>query len=1080
MKNAIAWMTRNSVAANLLMLFIVVLGIVGLTAVVQEVFPEFSLDAIQVRVTYPGASPEEVEEGIVRRVEEQIESVDGIRRISSVSAENVGVVTAELELGTDAKRALDDIKAEVDRITTFPVEAEEPIVQELTNRQQALQLALHGNVSERSLKELANHVKDDLTAMSDISYVRVNGVRNYEISIEIPEQTLRAYDLTLGEVGTIIRRNSLDLPGGTLQTRGEDILVRTKGQHYTAQDFRQLIIRARPDGTAIRLGDIATIHDDFEDNDLITRFDGEPAALVGIFRTSDERVLDIVDAVQQYVDEQLRPSLPEGIQVDIWQNDGRLLKSRFDLLIRNGRMGLILVLLALALFLDLRLAFWVASGIFISFMGAFGVMIYLGVSINMISLFAFILALGLVVDDAIVIGENIFTEQSRGVPPLEAAVRGATRLAGPVVFAVLTTVAAFSPLMYAPGTIGKIMKTMPIIVIAVLTFSLVESLFILPAHLNHRRAKKAGEPNVVMRYILRIQAAVARAMDWNINGPLERTLRFSTRHYGIVLASAVAVLIFFFGIVAGGYVKFSFFPDVEGDNVFARLELPEGTSAEQTERVTAYLEAKGREAADALEATLPDGHPALVEHVFTSVGNRPSADRGPSAGTSLGLITSNVAEVNFQLVSAEEREITSAAFEAEWRKRVGEVPNVKSLQFTAAAITLGKAIQAELSAPDAAVLDRAVKRLEGSLREFAGVYEVEDDRNVGKREVKLNLLPRARTLGVTVDDLARQVRAGFYGAEALRIQRGRDEVKVMVRLPKDERNTLTDLGDLRIMTPAGAEIPLSEVAEARFGFGPSTINRRDRRRVVTVTADVDNDVVSTPDVVGALETGVLAEMTRDYPGFRYTFEGQEREQKDTVNALLRGFIIALFAIYALLAIPFGSYAQPFIVMSAIPFGFVGAIFGHVVMGLKVGVLSMFGIVGLSGVVVNDSLVMIDMINEFRRQGMPMAQAIIEGGKRRFRPILLTSLTTFLGVLPLILERSVQAQFLIPMAVSLGFGILFATFITLVVVPALAMLQHDAARFARRLFGHETAELPGDGVASEEGTLVAEAATRSAL
>lgn len=1064
-------MARNGVAANLLMLLILVAGLVSLTTIPQEVFPEFSLDAIQVSVQYPGATPEEVEEAVVRRVEEQIESIEGIRRLTSVAGENIGSVTAELQLGVDVSETLDKVKAEVDRIITFPEEAEKPEVQELTNRQQVIQLALHGdNVDERVLKELANRIKDDLTSFPDISFVRVAGVRNYEISIEVSEDALRAYGLSLIDVASAVRLGSLDLPGGSVETQTEQVLIRTKGQNYQAEDFESIIVLGRPDGTAVRVGDLATVRDAFEDTDLLTEFDGTRSAFVEVFRTSDERVLEIVEVIKNYV-EDIEPSLPEGIELSIWQDQSKILQSRLSLLVKNGIFGILLVVLALTLFLDLRLAFWVSVGIAISFMGAFAVMVYLDVSINLLSLFAFILAIGIVVDDAIVIGENIFFEQAKGGEPLEGAIQGASRLARPVIFAVFTTIAAFSPLLFAPGLIGKITQEIPKIVITVLVLSLIESLFILPMHLSHKRkhGKRESILTPVVRSIERVQEWVTRQLTRFTNGPLHRALQFSIRNYGIVIAIAIATIIVSVGMVAGGYIRFSFLPDIEGENVIARLEMPQGTPVEETQRMMRYIQQKGAEAVAEIQAGLPDDHPSVIQHVYASVGQQPSLNQGPNAQSGANLIQSHIAEINFELLDAEIRIPSAEAIESSWREKVGAIPNAKTLSFSSAIITLGKPIQMELSAPDPAVLDLAVERVKDELAQFDGVFEILDDQEQGKREVQLSLKPLAATLGVTVDGLARQVRAAFYGAEALRIQRGRDEVKVMVRLPESERNALADVRDLRIRTLSGAQIPLSEVAEASLGFSSSNIQRRDRRRVVTVTADVDPEVISGQEVVSALNAGIVPQMQSDYPGLRVSFEGEQREQADALSALMRGFLLAMFVVYALLAIPFKSYGQPLVIMAAIPFGIIGAILGHLMLGLQLGILSLFGIVGLSGVVVNDSLVLIDFVNQKRDEGLSMPDAILVAGKQRFRPILLTSVTTFLGLFPLILEKSVQAQFLIPMAVSLGFGIIFATFIIMLVVPALAMLEHNISTAIKRFFSSEPPPAhEGNGSASQAG------------
>jgi multidrug efflux pump subunit AcrB len=838
----------------------------------------------------------------------------------------------------------------------------------------------------------------------------------------------------------------MDLPGGLLRTEGEEILVRTSGQNYTGRDFREIVLLARPDGASVRLGDVARVTDGFEDADLVTRFDGNPAVLVEVYRSGDERVLDIVEQVRGYAESL---ALPAGVSVDIWNDESKLLKSRFELLVKNGLIGLLLVILALGLFLNTRLAFWVSVGILVSFLGTFIVMSLAGVTVNLISLVAFILALGIVVDDAIVIGENIFAEQERGLPPLDAAIKGVRRLARPVIFAVLTTIAAFAPLLFVPGMIGKFMRNVPAVMITVLAFSLVESLFILPAHLARIHAVRGQHrKNAVARAIESVQARVARALDWQISVPLDWAVRFATRHYGLVIVSAVSVALLSVGLVGAGLVHFNFFHDIEGENVVVRLEMPEGTTAARTSEIADRIDAIGQQAIRDLEADLPADHPPLLRHRFTTVGITPSDANSPMAGMLAGLIQPTKAEINFEVLEAERREIGSAAIETAWRDAVGTIPGVKSLQFKSSIMTLGKPIQVELSAPSPEVLDAAVDAMKDELARFAGVAEVEDDRRLGKREIELDLKPGARPLGLALDDLARQVRAAYYGDEALRVQRGTDEVRVMVRLPREERDALADLDALRIRTAAGAEVPLAEVATVSTGYGPSSINRRDRRRVTTVTADVDEEVTSASQVIEAMKAEVVPRFEGTYPGLRATFEGEQREQSEAFGAIARGFLIALFLIYALLAIPFRSYTQPFIIMSAIPFGIIGAIFGHLVMGISVGVLSMFGIVGLSGVVVNDSLVLIDYINQLRAEGRPVREAVVEATKVRFRPIFLTSLTTFLGVLPLILERSLQAQFLIPIAASLGFGILFSTFIVLVLVPALVMLDHRV----RSLFG----------------------------
>lgn len=1063
MNRAIAWMAGHPVASNLLMVFMLAAGVFSMSAVVVEVFPDFDLGAVQVRVEYPGASPEEVEEGIIQKVEERVEAIEGVSQINSTASEGVGVVFIELNLGEDVSSRMDEIKAEVDRITSFPADAEKPEVTEVTSRSRVMEIAVHGAAPERTLKELANRIKDDLSTMPEISYVQTSGVRDYEISIEVSNDALRSHGISLDEIALAVRRASLDLPGGRVDTEDEEILVRVKGRNYDRDDFAKIIVRGSRDGATLRLDQIATIRDGFQDADLITLYDDEPAALVQVFRTSDEQVLEIVEVVQEYLAEVAVPSMPKGVEVSIWQNDAELLESRINLLRKNGIIGLILVLIALTLFLDLRLSWWVAVGLSLSFIGTFAVMPWLDVSINMMSLFAFILAIGIVVDDAIVVGENIFSERERGSGPLEAAVKGTQRVAVPVVFAVLTTVTAFTPLLFIPGSIGKFLKFIPLIVITVLVASLVESLFILPHHLSHLPEDGHMKLPPWLHWLDRLQRAVQAALQRFIEGPLDRTVRFATARYGVVIASGVALILISFGLVAGRYISFSFLPRIEGDNVIAQVEMPQGTPTSRTQEVAAHLEAIGRWVADSLAGSAGEHHPDLVEAVYVSVGRYPSADGGPGAGALPTFVESNKAEVNFRLADAELRDVKSSEFEQAWREAVGDLAGPRSLTFSSQVINLGAPVQLEVSHPDTAVLFRAATEIQEELSRYTGVFDVRNDQDVGKREVELKLKTRARTLGVTVDDMARQVRAAFFGSEAVRVQRGREEVRVYVRLPKHERSNLADIRQYRVMTPAGEAIPLDELAEVSFGTAPSTIRRVDGRRIVTVTAEVDRTQITGSEVNAQLTNTILPAAQGRYPALRYGFGGEQREQSRALGGMIRGFILALFVMYTLLAIPFGSYVEPLIIMAAVPFGFIGAIFSHLFMGIDLGMLSMFGLIGLSGVVVNDSLVLLDFVNSEHREGKPIDLAILSAAKIRFRPILLTTLTTFLGVFPMIIERSVQAQFLVPMAVSLGLGVLFATFVIIVLVPALTMLQHDIlgwrnARRARRSAGRAQPEV----------------------
>ncbi len=1047
-RGPIAYMARNGVAANLLMLFILIGGLFALRSLVQEVFPEISMDRVLVSVAYPGATPDEIEESIILKIEEQIEGVEGLKHVRSTVSEGRGSVVAELNMGEDLNRALDDIKAQVDRIQTFPGGAERPEVSEVTNQQSVIRIVLYGDVSERALKELAYRTEDALAALPVVSYVETTGIREYEISIEVPLRRLRALGLTLGDIANAVRGGSMDLSAGSIATRDEEVRIRTTGQNYTQQDFEEIIVLSRSDGTVVRLGDIAEVRDGFRDVDLVGSYLGQPAAYVEVFRTADEKVLEIVDAVKQHLENEVVPSLPAGVGLEIWNNDADILQSRLGLLVKNGFLGLALVLLALALFLEIRLAFWVAVGIAVSFVGTFAVMAVLGVSINLMSLFAFILAIGIVVDDAIVVGENIYAERERGARGVSASIRGARRITRPVIFAVLTTVVAFCPLFFIPSSIGRIIGEIPIIVMSVLIFSLIESLLILPNHLSHLPDRSGSPTRHKPHLIGRIQSGVESGLQRFIAGPLDRSLRFATGRPGVVISSGVAMIIICVAMIPAGIIKVDFMPSVEGDLVIASLEMPEGTPVQRTASVAQTLETTGYRALERLAAGTNEEVDALLTGVNVTIG-LPARQSGPG-GAAAGAASpqANIAAVEFKLVRPENRSVSAIEFQQQWREEVGTLPEAKSLGITAELISFGAPVHVELSHPDPARLALIGDTLMARLQEYAGVFDIQADQDQGLREIQLDLLPEARTLGLTLDNLARQVRSAFFGNEALRVQRGREELRVYVRLPEEERNAIADVENYQVRTPTGGEVPLGRVASVRFGNSPTTIRRKDGQRVLTVTADVNTAIVTGDEVTDQLENSVLPALAAASPGLGHTFGGEQQEQVESFGALGGGFALALLAIYALLAIPFGSYTKPLIIMAAIPFGIIGAVLGHVVLGLQMAIMSLFGVIGLSGVVVNDSLVMIDFIDERLRGGMSGREAIIEGAKARFRPIFLTSVTTFLGVAPLVFETSIQAQFLIPMAASLGFGILFATGVLMMIVPALTVVHHRVVGWAR--------------------------------
>ncbi len=1039
MRGLIAWMARHPVAANLLMLLIVFAGLVNMLTTKQEVFPEINFDVIEVRVVYQGATPDEIEESIVQRIEEQIQGIDGIDRLTGVAAEGVGVVRAELARGTQTARKLDEIRSAVDRITTFPEQAERPEVREIVNRQRVMELAVYGDAGEATLRELAFRIKDELSATPGISLAEVARVRSYEVSIEVGNDILRAYGVTLQDLATTVRRSSLDLPGGEIKAGAESILLRTKGRNYNRRDFENIVVAASPSGAGVRLGDIARIDDGFRDEDLVMRYNGLPAAFVQVFRVGDEKVLDVVGRVQDYLDGSLRPNLPPGLSVAVWRNDATEFNNRRDLLVKNGLIGLTLVMAALALFLDLRLAFWVSVGIFVSFVGAFAVMPLVGLSINMMSLFGFILAIGIVVDDAIVTGENIYSENERGRDQMDAAVAGAQRVALPVALAVSTTIAAFVPLLFVPGNIGKFLFQIPAVVILVLVISVLEAMLILPHHLARLRVVGHTPRTRIGARVADLRHAMDRQLKRFVEGPLDRALRFATLHYGVVIAAAISILLLTLGVISGGYVKFSFFPIVEGRFVTASLELPQGATVEATLRAAQEVERAGRAAA---RATPDPSGEDLINAVFLTVGRQEAT--GPGAAGALGILEGHKASVVIELLDPEIRTVTSHEFERRWREATGPLPGVQKLSFASNVINLGSAVQVQLTARTPEGLAQAAAEVQDELRRIDGVTDVRDDREPGKREVQFRLKPYARTLGVTLENLAQQVRAAYFGAEALRVQRGRDEVRVYVRLPESERSSLTDLNRYRIRTPAGGFVPLHELAEISLAYGTSTLIRIDGRRVTTVLAEVDSAVVTGAQVNARIVSEVLPRLQNEIPGLSYTMGGEQREQQQALPAMARNFGLAVFCMYALLALAFHSYVQPAIVIASIPFGLVGATIGHLLLGLSFGLTSLFGVVGLAGIIVNGSLVLIDFANEERSRGKSARDAMIDAAKSRFRPILLTATTTFLGIFPLIIERSIQAQFLIPLAVSIGVGVLLGTALLMLLTPALAMWVEDVS------------------------------------
>ncbi|MFT5720275.1 MAG: multidrug efflux pump subunit AcrB [Motiliproteus sp.] len=920
---------------------------------------------------------------------------------------------------------MEDINSRIDAINTLPAGAERPVVAISQRKREVISVVLYGERQALELRRWAEQLRDDISALPDVTQVVIDSPRDYEIAIEIPQAVLREYDLTLAQVADAVGRGSLDLSAGNIRTQGADILVRTRGQAYNAEQFRRIVVVADSAGSRIELGDIARIHDGFEEDEVRTRFDGQPAMAVDVYRVGQQSAIVIADQVKDYIQGQ-QAALPEGLKLSYWRDRSKIVKARLNTLNKSALQGGFLVILLLALFLRPQVAFWVCVGIPISFMGGFMLMPEIGVTLNLISLFAFILVLGIVVDDAIVTGENIYTHFTRTGDALRSAVEGTQEVSVPVTFGVLTTVAAFTPLMMIGGPRGAIFEQIPFVVIPVLLFSLVESKLILPAHLRHMKpANKAHR-------LTRAQQAIAQGLERFVKRFYSPTLAWVLRQRYLVLALMLGLTIVVISSVAGGWTRFVFFPKVQSEIATATLTMPTGTPFAVTdghvERIT--------EAAQWLEDQYrdPETGVSVITHILSSSGG---------GGGHNG-------RVRFEIVAPEQRtlNITSSELVREWRKKIGAISGAETLTFRAEIGRSGDPLDVRLNGQNLEQLGAMAAELRQYMTRYPNLFDIADSLSDGKQELQLELKPAAQMLGLDLTDLARQVRQAFFGVEVQRLLRGRDEVKVLVRYPALERQSLDTLERMMIRTSEGVEVPLAEVAVLKPGRSPAAINRVDRVRTVSITADANKEVADLGAIKRDLET-YLAELVIDYPGVIYSFEGEAKEQRDSFQGLVWGGVFVLFVIFALLAIPFGSYAQPLIVMSVIPYGVVGAIMGHWVMGMSLTIMSAMGMLALSGVVVNDSLVLVDFVNRMRASGMPLHEAVRLAGSARFRAVLLTSLTTFCGLMPLIFEKSTQAQFLIPMAVSLGFGILFATLITLFIVPVNYLVLEDVQRLLGR-------------------------------
>ena len=1020
-KGLIAWFARNHVAANLLMIVIVMTGLFSATTIRTQMFPDLEIDRVTIDVPFPGAAPGEVETGVVSRLEEAVRDIEGISEMRSFSSEGFGRVLLDLEASYDVQAILDEVKLSVDRISSFPESIEKPVIYKSQRQISAIQVQIYGDLDEVSLKNYAEQVRDEILSLPSVTKAEVRGARPFEISIEMEEGKLRQYGLTLRNVAEAIRRSSLDLPAGSIRSDSGDILLRTEGQAYVKQDFEKIVLITRADGTRLLLGDIAVINDGFEEVEFYSLFNGQPTVGVQVSAVGDQNQITISREVEAYIEE-LRDALPEGVQVESWMNATTLLEETRSMMLGNMVMGVVLVLVVLGIFLRLQLAFWVMLGMPIAFLGAFALMPLVGGSINVLSIFGFILVLGIVVDDAIIIGESVQTATEKDGLSLDSVIRGARRVAMPATFGVLTTVATFVPFLTVPGSFGPLPFAIGSVVILCLLFSIVESKLILPAHLASMKPLTQVTDSPIRRFQAWFASGLKHVIE-NIYQPL--LVRCLEARY-TTISVFLAMLILSLGLVLSPYIRTVFFPNMSSDFVRVQVEMIEGTASAQTVRVAEHI------------------HQALLD----TNDSKPEDEKFLQnvASYTYGSSASVMGELN----ALDGLAIQPETIVAEWRERIGDVAGVKNMNMAGwqKSHGQGKDLGFRLVSANREQLAGAAAMLEAQLNAYLGVYEIESSETGRIPELNLRIKPSAEALGLTLTDLASQVRAAFYGVEVQRIQRGREEVKVMVRYPRQERESIGNLESMYIRTGAGDEVPFSAVAEIDQRETPSVIYRSWGKRSVYISADVDKATMDPGRIVRDISRGEFASRLKvQYPSVSIELGGASLEEQELVQRMIFTAALALFGIYALMAIPLKSYIQPLIIMGVIPFGMIGALLGHIIVGIPFSALSVYGIIALAGVVVNDSIILVDFVNKSIAEGRDIFHAVVESGMQRFRAIMLTSLTTFFGLLPILLETSMSAEFVTPMAVSLGFGILFATVITLILIPCLYVVINDL-KFAR--------------------------------
>ena len=1051
MKNIVIWFVKNSVPANLFMFFLIVGGIASYQNMKSEFFPTPDINIITIKVPYIGASPTEIESSICSKIEDRIEGISGIKKISSVSVENVGLVYATLYNPSEIDDILDQIQTVIDGIDSFPVESEKPIIKKVELIEKVIDVVIYGDVEEKTLLQVTEQINEEIKGLNEVSYTEILGNRNKEITIEISETNLEKYNLNFDQIALAINAGSIDLPGGIISTSKEDLLIRTVGQSYSGKEYEDIVIKSQGNGSQLLLKDIATIKDDFVDVDKLYRWNGIPAMFVGVNLVGDQDVLQAAEELRAYVKSK-KIEMPENIEIDYFYDMARYLQDRINLLYRNFAIGITLVLILLTMFLKPSLAFWVAMGIPISFGGALLILPQIGVTVNVLSAFMFIVVLGIVVDDAIIVGENVFRRRIKlKEDNYTSTVNGTMEVLIPVFFGVLTTVVVFAPMIDLAGESGDIWKVFPLTAIPILVFSLIESTTILPSHLNHAGDWFKTSFIGFGTRLTRIRNFCSDKLYEFVDNTWLPLVKKSIKDRYTTVAVFIGLLLISFSFLAGGWVQWTFFPKLEAEEVAISFELPEGSPIEKTKEIVGIIEDEALE----LKQELNNNSPAIIiSDVLTTAGQQYYSDvessKSPGGPTFKSDSTPHIGEVLVILTPADDRWGMTGAYDIIdiLRNRIGAIPGLDRLNYSANIFTVGKPIDFEFKGTNYESLTSVIEKTKLLLSSFSGVYDLNDSDRKGKSELQIELLPSAEVYGITTFEIAKQVRQGFFGEEVQRIQREDDDIRVMLKLPKEERKTMSTLENMRIRTNQGIKVPLYSVAKINEVEGSSSIRRVDGMRVVGVSSDVDVTKNTSTMILQKLlnadsqPIGPLSDILQEYRDVDFELAGEAAEQAEQLQDILYKFGLSIFMIYVLLAIPLKSYFKPLIVLAAIPFGFVGAILGHLLFDQPMSVLSVLGIVALSGVVVNDSLLLVVFINRAKEKGEETIKAVLDAVRTRFRPVVLTSVTTFLGIMPLLFNQSTQVLFLKPMAISLGVGILFSTTIILLLVPISYVIIDD--------------------------------------